>query len=129
MVRWLSCVCFFFKAEGGIRDLTVTGVQTCALPICARNLDQIGAAGEYKLKRCERAAPAGTPRVSGNVANLHRRIGRFQAPEKLSLSMRHSAHNPSARAIRPRLTSDRLVSRATGFCVLTGLHRYFSQCY
>src|SRR5256886_4136251 len=23
----------FFQAEGGIRDLTVTGVQTCALPI------------------------------------------------------------------------------------------------
>src|SRR5205085_7198221 len=33
---------FFFQAEDGIRDLTVTGVQTCALPIssaaptCAR---------------------------------------------------------------------------------------------
>src|SRR2546430_7472399 len=26
-------VCFFFQAEDGIRDLTVTGVQTCALPI------------------------------------------------------------------------------------------------
>src|SRR5256886_11082338 len=26
------CV-FFFQAEDGIRDLTVTGVQTCALPI------------------------------------------------------------------------------------------------
>src|SRR5205085_6613488 len=25
----------FFQAEDGIRDLTVTGVQTCALPICA----------------------------------------------------------------------------------------------
>src|SRR5216683_7880374 len=24
---------FFFKAEAGIRDLIVTGVQTCALPI------------------------------------------------------------------------------------------------
>src|SRR5256886_9030096 len=24
---------FFFQAEAGIRDLTVTGVQTCALPI------------------------------------------------------------------------------------------------
>src|SRR2546430_9969274 len=24
---------FFLQAEGGIRDLTVTGVQTCALPI------------------------------------------------------------------------------------------------
>src|SRR5256886_10950696 len=31
-----SCVLFFFfffQAEDGIRDLTVTGVQTCALPI------------------------------------------------------------------------------------------------
>src|SRR5256886_3110994 len=41
-VRWVRrvrsarkcfrCV-FFFQAEDGIRDLTVTGVQTCALPI------------------------------------------------------------------------------------------------
>src|SRR5256886_10948233 len=29
-----NIVCFFFfQAEDGIRDLTVTGVQTCALPI------------------------------------------------------------------------------------------------
>src|SRR2546430_7118770 len=27
---------FFFQAEDGIRDLTVTGVQTCALPISLR---------------------------------------------------------------------------------------------
>ena len=25
---------FFFQAEDGIRDHCVTGVQTCALPIC-----------------------------------------------------------------------------------------------
>src|SRR6478736_8648515 len=32
----LSCFYFFFfQAEDGIRDLTVTGVQTCALPIFA----------------------------------------------------------------------------------------------
>src|SRR2546430_12512936 len=30
----LVCL-FFFQAEDGIRDLTVTGVQTCALPILA----------------------------------------------------------------------------------------------
>src|SRR5262249_58928811 len=31
-------VCFFFfQAEDGIRDWSVTGVQTCALPISARN--------------------------------------------------------------------------------------------
>src|SRR2546430_318446 len=28
-----AVVVFFFQAEDGIRDLTVTGVQTCALPI------------------------------------------------------------------------------------------------
>src|SRR5215813_12356347 len=27
-------VVFFFQAEDGIRDADVTGVQTCALPIC-----------------------------------------------------------------------------------------------
>src|SRR2546429_6833898 len=26
-------LCFFFQAEDGIRDVAVTGVQTCALPI------------------------------------------------------------------------------------------------
>src|SRR5256885_14272670 len=28
------CFFFFFQAEDGIRDYKVTGVQTCALPIC-----------------------------------------------------------------------------------------------
>src|SRR5258706_14461320 len=30
----LSVFVFFFQAEDGIRDWSVTGVQTCALPIC-----------------------------------------------------------------------------------------------
>src|SRR2546429_7351026 len=29
---------FFFQAEDGIRDVAVTGVQTCALPICPKEL-------------------------------------------------------------------------------------------
>src|SRR5687768_11554495 len=28
---------FFFQAEDGIRDVAVTGVQTCALPICGQS--------------------------------------------------------------------------------------------
>ena len=38
--KWLELVVFcvllffFFQAEDGIRDHCVTGVQTCALPIC-----------------------------------------------------------------------------------------------
>src|SRR3712207_8129825 len=31
-----NCRYFFFQAEDGIRDIGVTGVQTCALPICRR---------------------------------------------------------------------------------------------
>src|SRR5207245_5050993 len=34
--RWCCLLCFFFQAEDGIRDATVTGVQTCALPIFVR---------------------------------------------------------------------------------------------
>src|SRR2546429_3930534 len=31
---------FFFQAEDGIRDVAVTGVQTCALPISIESVDQ-----------------------------------------------------------------------------------------
>src|SRR2546430_6594936 len=34
-------VFFFFQAEDGIRDLTVTGVQTCALPISVTVPDRL----------------------------------------------------------------------------------------
>src|SRR5256885_12084504 len=44
--------CFFFQAEDGIRDYKVTGVQTCALPIClavrAERSDRAGVAGDAR---------------------------------------------------------------------------------
>src|SRR5256885_10907679 len=39
-------IVFFFQAEDGIRDYKVTGVQTCALPIC---LADSGAAEQADL--------------------------------------------------------------------------------
>src|SRR5437016_919199 len=49
---------FFFQAEDGIRDWSVTGVQTCALPICTPYLG-----GERGGRQCalhdERHAPPG----------------------------------------------------------------------
>src|SRR2546430_11958509 len=48
--RSLSCMLFFFQAEDGIRDLTVTGVQTCALPIL------ITVDGKYFRQRLEQLA-------------------------------------------------------------------------
>src|SRR2546430_13548905 len=44
---------FFFQAEDGIRDLTVTGVQTCALPIWR--------AGLAYLLDTSQPIPVGTP--------------------------------------------------------------------
>src|SRR2546430_8518803 len=39
---------FFFQAEDGIRDLTVTGVQTCALPIFLKEV-QLRTGGKVRL--------------------------------------------------------------------------------
>ena len=45
---------FFFQAEAGIRDVAVTGVQTCALPISSSLLDKVEA-GRWDIKEvCER---------------------------------------------------------------------------
>src|SRR5256886_8389189 len=40
---------FFFQAEDGIRDLTVTGVQTCALPICSFAVGVVSKAAPDRL--------------------------------------------------------------------------------
>src|SRR3989449_4207738 len=49
----LQALFFFFQAEDGIRDVAVTGVQTCALPISSLNtIERIGrpeAAEEFVL--------------------------------------------------------------------------------
>src|SRR3989440_458689 len=37
--EYKAVLSFFFQAEDGIRDLIVTGVQTCALPISVRRRD------------------------------------------------------------------------------------------
>src|SRR6266481_3775411 len=58
---------FFFQAEDGIRDGTVTGVQTCALPILARP----------PLRRWEGLPDGGQRRVAGLVVGerAERRLG------------------------------------------------------
>src|SRR2546430_570399 len=60
--------CFFFQAEDGIRDLTVTGVQTCALPICAtdRTPGNLLTRCKTSSKKARRCAGA-THLVSGSA--------------------------------------------------------------
>src|SRR2546430_5115881 len=90
-------VLFFFQAEDGIRDLTVTGVQTCALPIWQRSglgagsgerISAIGLANSGS--RREQRAPCGTGRVqlrrAGNSSlplPAFREIGRASCRERV----------------------------------------------
>src|SRR2546430_10208506 len=89
-VRWSF---FFFQAEDGIRDLTVTGVQTCALPIwagsaesgqirrVAAELDQpcayglLEAARARRAKREHLAVELQEVRPGGHVRSEERRVG------------------------------------------------------
>src|SRR2546429_4194315 len=63
------CMFFFFQAEDGIRDVAVTGVQTCALPIYVSQ------------ERVTSAIAA----IAGREAWLPGRDGAFRRPGELSL--------------------------------------------
>src|SRR6266481_8544939 len=56
---------FFFQAEDGIRDGTVTGVQTCALPIWGKTASQT--AFRVKVEGVDESREAGEPQPSRSV--------------------------------------------------------------
>src|SRR5436309_15283875 len=82
---------FFFQAEDGIRDFHVTGVQTCALPICfeaasklrmeatsmpaeldevRRRIMQLGIEREGLRKEKDRASKERLAKIEGDLAGL-----------------------------------------------------------
>src|SRR2546429_5008859 len=63
-------VSFFFQAEDGIRDVAVTGVQTCALPIYAGVDKGWAAFPGSRLRRGQRAA-----RIWHHTPKVRRRRG------------------------------------------------------
>src|SRR5258707_9885594 len=69
MGRRLCCF-FFFQAEDGIRDIGVTGVQTCALPILRQQDHFAALAGYFDDGRRYPFQPGGV----GDAAVLHRHI-------------------------------------------------------
>src|SRR2546430_6149527 len=90
---------FFFQAEDGIRDLTVTGVQTCALPI------YVYASGEYEPVVSWAAEPvAAEVRATGEAVEvtcpalgLEKRL-RFAARGGVTVTHRWGAAPPPATA-------------------------------
>src|SRR5688572_32283185 len=76
---------FFFQAEDGIRDLTVTGVQTCALPISEKMAAPGDAgAGVVAAAQCEHFLPVAhvEVRLLAELAahGLGRRFARLDLP-------------------------------------------------
>src|SRR2546427_12702850 len=61
-------VVFFFQAEDGIRDLTVTGVQTCALPISVSSSGS--GCDTIDIEACTRAGVAVMNQSGGNADSV-----------------------------------------------------------
>src|SRR5256886_17675953 len=93
---------FFFQAEDGIRDLTVTGVQTCALPSRSRRARggsaarAAGARATRPRAAGARGARAGGARQAGPVAQGIPRSASFQALDAPKPSQSRS-HKPNSR--------------------------------
>src|SRR5256884_9640186 len=82
---------FFFQAEDGIRDVAVTGVQTCALPIYARGCPVLR---NKKLKRDVGTSGARSART------LQKRPG-LRCSEVSELSLRRGIRAKSSRRRAP----------------------------
>src|SRR5690349_24106891 len=91
-------VFFFFQAEDGIRDLYVTGVQTCALPIS-------GIAA--KARRSDRA-DAGLPR------RLRPAVRRRGARRLTGARPSAEPHEPTQRRLRTSRSEERRVGKGGG---------------
>src|SRR2546429_8937762 len=96
---WDNTFVFFFQAEDGIRDVAVTGVQTCALPILRRE--------------CARGEPANS---RDWVAHGHGCLAKRRRPASLWPG------NSAASAWRgdwaaPRVGGDAPVARGVGGCI------------
>src|SRR5262249_56897681 len=68
---------FFFQAEDGIRDWSVTGVQTCALPICtAGDRGDVLQLVQAAVAEAGRAHRQGLEHLVHVVRSEERRVGK-----------------------------------------------------
>src|SRR2546430_8754073 len=87
---------FFFQAEDGIRDLTVTGVQTCALPIsrgrCSAGRSTrpprpaaapVGPASAPARRSCRRASAAATAAAGPSACRSEEHTSELQSQSNL----------------------------------------------
>src|SRR5216684_7047508 len=94
---------FFFQAEDGIRDVAVTGVQTCALPI----------SDDLPQARAERAVRGHRPRaLRGRGQAVHLGGGVRARPSRGAARRAPRLHPAGRPRARRYLLLDQLLSRA-----------------
>src|SRR5690349_22952572 len=76
---------FFFQAEDGIRDLYVTGVQTCALPISP------GTCGPVDLRHTAASVLSGAGLSRDQFRRIQHHHARHHEPAHDAESARHHA--------------------------------------
>src|SRR3989440_6754165 len=82
---------FFFQAEDGIRDLIVTGVQTCALPICwlkgsRKQPSRWRALTTAFLSRCDISRSTSSPTTGHLLWTIFKSTGRQMRTTPTSIS-------------------------------------------
>src|SRR6266516_5893895 len=97
---------FFFQAEDGIRDRTVTGVQTCALPICTewRAAEWPGRPARSHPAWPDASTPDRRSDTLGRRASdrSHLRESARATPASRAGCRRTARRNPTRRTFRPR---------------------------
>src|SRR5215213_10636861 len=96
-----SVVIFFFQAEDGIRDWSVTGVQTCALPISFLDEGLQMQAG-FNLAALEQAIGRSVDNREDLLAQQHQAgrwtyIGSAMVHERFKASLESLSPNSAAR--------------------------------
>src|SRR3712207_7183384 len=85
----IQYVVFFFQAEDGIRDIGVTGVQTCALPIWKENMEEFVSAvlSPAKVNGVELLEDGETARVLVDESQLSLAIGKSGQNARLAAKL------------------------------------------
>src|SRR5256885_2243364 len=128
-VIWLLMVVFFFQGEDGIRDYKVTGVQTCALPICAKTrpaclatggpaAPRVASAGALSVRSMKSAPSWLSPLTASSAAS---RRPPWRASEALSVASRRRRFMVTGSA-RPAPTGGGLL-KVRGASIVAGSAR------
>src|SRR5690606_40496101 len=94
---------FFCQAEDGIRDFHVTGVQTCALPICAGRLPAAGTDPAHGLSAA--TAPRALDRAGDVRAARAGAIAAYRAGARAAARVQEAQQRSEERRVGKECTS------------------------